>query len=117
MNSNYKNTSNKPNTPSKTQRVVFLVLTIVVALLIPLLLQSKLNVLFRDLFNPQGWNILIPRLRVISTLVCYAITAAVGGTLLHFSRIRKRWLTILFYVLTFLWTGLVAEMEMIIATD
>ena len=106
MNNNKE--TNNPDTPSKTNKVVFLVMTIIAALLTPVLLQGHLNVIFRDLFNPEGCIVLIPGLRVVSTLVCYGITAAAGGALLRISRIHKRWLTVLFFVLTFLWTGLVA---------
>ena len=107
MNNN-KETNNNPDTLSKTDKVVLLIMTIIAALLTPVLLQGYLNVIFRNLFNPPGWIVLVPGLRVVSTLVCYGITAAAGGTLLHISRIRKRWLTVLFSVLTFLWTGFVA---------
>ena len=107
MNPN-KETSNNPDTLSKKDKVVLLTMTILVALLTPVLLQDPLNVLFRDLFNPPGWIVLVPGLRVVSPLVCYAITAAAGGALLRISGIQKRWLTILSLVLTFLWTGLVA---------
>lgn len=107
MNTN-KETNNNPDTLSKTDKVVLLIMAILVALFTPVLLQGHLNVIFRDLFNPEGCIILTPGLRMMSTLVCYAITAAAGGALLHISRIHKRWLTILFFVLTFLWTVLVA---------
>ena len=106
--SNNKETNNNPNTLSKTDKVLLLIMAILVALFTPVLLQGHLNVVFRDLFNPEGCIILTPGLRVVSTLVCYGITAAAGGALLHISRIHKRWLTILFFVLTFLWTGFVA---------
>ena len=95
-------------TPSKAHKAVSLIMTIVTALLVPVLLQGHLNVIFRNLFNPSGWIVLVPGLRVVSTLVCYGIAAAAGGTLLRIARIHKRWLTVLFFVLTFLWTGLVA---------
>lgn len=101
-------TSNTPAIPSKANKVVLLIMTVVVALLTPVLLQSHLNVIFRNLFNPPGCIVLVPGLRVVSTLVCYGIAAAAGGTLLRIARIHKRWLTVLFFVLTFLWTGLVA---------
>ena len=107
MNTN-KETNNNPDTLSKTDKVVLLIMTIIAALLTPVLLQGHLNVIFRDLFNPSGWIVLVPGLRVASTLVCYGIAAAAGGTLLRIARIHKRWLTVLFFVLTFLWTGLVA---------
>ena len=100
--------TNTPATPSKAHKAVFLIMTIVTALLVPVLLQGHLNVIFRNLFNPLDCIVLAPGLRVVSTLVCYGITAAAGGTLLRITRIHKRWLTVLFYVLTFLWTGLVA---------
>lgn len=107
MNPN-KLTNNTPATPSKAHKAVFLIMTIVTALLVPVLLQGHLNVIFRNLFNPLDCIVLVPGLRVVSTLVCYGITAAAGGTLLRIARIHKRWLTVLFFVLTFLWTGLVA---------
>ena len=107
MNPN-KETNNNPATLSKRDKVVLLIMTILVTLLTPVLLQGHLNVIFRDLFNPEGCIILTPELRVVSTLVCYAITAAAGGALLHIARMRKRWLAILFFVLTFLWTVFVA---------
>ncbi len=107
MNTN-KLTNNTPDTPSKAHKAVFLIMTIVTALLVPVLLQGHLNVIFRNLFNPLDSIVLVPGLRVVSTLVCYGITAVAGGLLLHFSGIRKRWLTFLFFVLTFLWTSFVA---------
>ena len=100
--------TNNPDTPSKADKVVLLIMTVMLALLTPVLLQGHLNVIFRDLFNPPGWIVLVPGLRVVSTLVCYGIAAAAGGTLLRIARIHKRWLTVLFFVLTFLWTGFVA---------
>lgn len=110
MNPN-EETNTNPDTLSKANKVVLPIMTILVALFTPVLLQGHLNVILRDLFNPEGCIILTPGLRVVSTLVCYAITAATGGALLHISRIPKRWLTILFFVLTFLWTGFVAAIE------
>lgn len=101
-------TNNTPATSSKAHKAVLLIMTIVAALLVPVLLQGHLNVIFRDLFNPLDCIVLVPGLRVVSTLVCYGIAAAAGGTLLRIARIHKRWLTVLFFVLTFLWTGLVA---------
>lgn len=103
--------TNNTDTPSKAHKAVFLIMTIMVALLTPVLSQGHLNVIIRNLFNPQGCIVLTPELRVVSTLVCYAITAAAGRLLLLFSGIRKRWLTVLFFVLTFLWTGFVAAIE------
>ena len=100
--------TNNPDTPRKADKVVLLIVTVMVALLTPVMLQGHLNVLFRDLFNPPGCIVLVPGLRVVSTLVCYGIAAAAGGTLLRIARIHKRWLTVLFFVLTFLWTGFVA---------
>lgn len=92
------------------KKVLFLLLTIFTALLIPIFIQYPLNVWFRDTFQ-EGWLILKSELRVVSTLVCYVITAAAGWILLHFSGIKKWWLTILFFVLTFLWTVLIAVAE------
>lgn len=102
------NPNNIPVPPSKAKKALLLVATIVAALLVPVFLQGHLNVIFRDLFNPPGWIVLVPVLRVMSTLVCYGLTAAAGWALLRLSRIRKAWLDVLFLVLTFLWTGFVA---------
>ena len=85
MNPN-KETNNNPDTLSKAHKVVLLTMTILVALLTPVLLQGHLNVIFRNLFNPSGWIVLVPGLRVVSTLVCYGIAAAAGGTLLRIAR-------------------------------
>lgn len=74
MNNN-KETNIKSDALSKTDKVLLLIMTIVVALLTPVMLQYHLNVIFRNLFNPQGFIVLIPELRVVSTLVCYGITA------------------------------------------
>lgn len=109
MNNNKE--TNNPDTPSKADKVVLLIMTVMVALLTPVLLQGHLNIIFRDLFNPQDCIVLVSGLRVASTLVCYGITAAAGGALLRIARIHKRWLTVLFFVLTFLWTGFVAAIE------
>lgn len=100
--------NNNPDTLSKKDKAALLIMTVVVALLTPVLLQGHLNVIFRNLFNPSGCIVLVPGLRVASTLVCYGIAAAAGGTLLRIARIHKRWLTVLFFVLTFLWTFFVA---------
>ena len=58
MNNNKE--TNNPDTLSKTDKVVLLIMTIIAALLTPVLLQGHLNVLFRDLFNPSGWIVLVP---------------------------------------------------------
>ena len=110
MNNN-RETNYNLDTLSKTDKALLLIMTIMVALFTPVLLQGHLNVIFRNLFNPEGCIILTPELRVVSTLVCYGITAAAGGTLLRISKIHKHWLAILFFVLTFLWTAFVAAIE------
>lgn len=57
------------------------------------------------------WNILIPKLRVLSTMVCYTIIAVSVGSLLHFPRIHKCWITILFFMLMFIWMVFVTFLE------
>lgn len=95
---------------SVVKKVFFILITILFVLVIPFFIQYPINVWFRDTFQDSG-IILKPGLRVVSTLVCYVITAAAGWILLHFSGIKKWWLTILFFVLTFLWTVLIAVAE------
>lgn len=80
------------------------------------IVQYPLNVWFRDTFQ-DDWIILKSGLRVVSTFVYYVITAAAGWILLHFSGIKKLWLTILFFVLTFLWTVIIAVLTYIVAID
>lgn len=100
----------KSNFFSIVKTVFFLLISILVVFVIPFFIQYPINVWFRDTFQHSG-IILKPGLRVVSTLVCYVITAAAGWILLHFSGIKKWWLTILFFVLTFLWTVLIAVAE------
>lgn len=99
--------NNNFGTPKPRTHVTLLVLTIATALGIPILLQSPLNILFRDLFNPPGWRILLPNLRVLSTLICFLITYVVGFIMLK-KRDTKLSLFIIHAILTFLWCGFVA---------
>ena len=89
------------------KKAVLVTLCVLVSLLIPGFIQSPLNFLFRDLFNPPECKILLPYLRVISTILCFAITYGIGYYLLYKSK-SKRWLFILHAVLTFLWCGFIA---------
>lgn len=75
---------------------------VVLSILIPLFVQYPLNVLFRDLFNQNGIIILKPHLRVISTLVCFAITYCIGVKLLNKGNAGLV-LRISHAILTFLW--------------
>ena len=88
-----------------------LYLCVLVSLFMPIFIQSPLNFLFRDLFNPPGWNILQLHLRIISTILCFAITYGIGYYLLDKVKV-KRWLFILHAVLTFLWCGFIAMLAM-----
>lgn len=101
---------------SIVKKVFFLLITVLVVLVIPLFIQYSINVWFRDTFQHSG-IILIPGLRVLSTLVCYVINASVGWLFLHFSGIKKRWLNILFFVLVFLWTVFFAMLLYILVTS
>ena len=80
---------------------------VIVSILLPIIIQGPINTLFRDLFNPPGWNILKPNLRVISTLVCYFINICVGFSCLALAKAEKP-LFVWHAVLAFLWCGFVA---------
>lgn len=98
------------------RKVFFLLLTIVVVLKIPFFIQYPINVWFRDTFQ-HGGIILKPGLRVLSTLVCYIVNVTIGWLLLRLSGIDKRWLMILYFVLTFLWTVFSAMLIEVAFTD
>mgnify|MGYP003295448402 CR=1 len=102
------------NRLGKPWNIIIVILAILISILLPLLIQSPLNTLFRDLFNPSGWIVLKPHLRVISTLLCFSVTYGVGLYLLILLK-SKRWLFILHAVLTFLWSVFVAMMVYAIA--
>ena len=93
------------------KKTALIVLCVLASLMIPIFIQSPLNFLFRDLFNPPDWIILQPHLRVISTILCFAITYGTGYYLLNRAK-SKKWLFVLHAVLTFLWCGLIALLAM-----
>ena len=93
------------------KKAIFVTLCVLVSLFMPIFIQSPLNFLFRDLFNQPGWNILQLHLRIISTILCFAITYGIGYYLLDKVKV-KRWLFILHAVLTFLWCGFIAMLAM-----
>ena len=98
------------------KKASIIILCVVFSILFPFFTQGYLNTLFRDLFNPSGWIVLQPHLRVISTLLCFAITYGIGYYLLMWVKSRK-WLLVLHAILTFLWCGFIAMLYMLIAYD
>lgn len=89
---------------------------VIVSLVLPMLIQDPLNRIFRDLFNPEGWNILQPQYRVISTLICIVITYITGRPLLVKAN-AQWWLYILHAVCTLCWGVLYAMVWYIIITS
>ena len=87
--------------------IITITLCVLVSILLPLIIQSPLNRLFRNLYNPPGWIVLQPHLRVISTLLCIVITYGIGFYCLVLAN-SKRWLFILHAILTILWCGFIA---------
>ena len=75
---------------------------IIISTLLPLNMQHPMNLLFRALFNPEGWIVLQPQFRIASTLVCILITWFLGWNLLYKGGFRL-WVFILHAVLTFCW--------------
>lgn len=71
------------------KKVGIIILCVVFSIIFPFFAQGYLNILFRDLFNPPGWIILQPHLRVISTLLCFAITYGIGYYLLKWAKSKK----------------------------
>jgi len=86
------------------KKIGIIILCVVFSIIFPFFAQGYLNILFRDLFNPPEWIILQPHLRVISTLLCFAVTYGIGYHLLKWAK-SKKWLFILHAILTFLWCG------------
>ncbi len=70
----------------------------------PLIFQGIFDTIFRDLFNPSGKLILLPHLRVMSTLLCFFVTYIVGIYILKKGS-AKMWLYVAHAILTFLWCG------------
>lgn len=96
--------------------ILIVTLCVLVSILLPLIIQSPLNRLFRNLYNPPEWIVLQPHLRVISTLICFIITYGIGFYCLISANL-KRWLFVLHAILTFLWCGFIAMLLMAIAYD
>lgn len=86
---------------------IMIKLCVLVSILLPLSIQSSLNELIRDMCNPPERIILLPNLRVISTLTCFSITYCLSLFCLISAK-SKRWLFVLHAILTFLWCGFVA---------
>lgn len=95
---------------------VFILLSVVISITFPILIQSSLNTLLRDLFNPEGWIILIPSLRILSTLICLTITY-VPSLFLLIKANSSKWLYIAHAICCFLWTFFVAMICFIAASD
>ena len=91
--------------------VIIVTLCVLVSIILPIIIQSPLNRLFRNLYNPSGWIVLQPHLRVISTLLCIVITYGIGFWCLKLAS-SKRWLFVLHAILTILWCGFIAVLIM-----
>lgn len=87
--------------------IIIIITCVLVSILLPLFIQYPLNVAIRDLYNPSGWIVLQPHLRVFSTLICFSITYGIGFYCLTSAK-PKKWLFILHAILTFIWCGFVA---------
>ena len=85
----------------------FILLSIVISVTFPILIQASLNTSFRDLFNPAGCIILTPNLRILSTLICLTITY-VPSLLLLIKANSSKWLYIAHAICCFLWSSFVA---------
>lgn len=62
---------------------------VILSMALPLFIQNPINVWFRDTFNPSGWIVLLPHLRVKSTLLCFWIVEVLGSFLLYIG--NSRW--------------------------
>lgn len=91
--------------------IILVTLCVFVSIVLPLTIQSPLNRLFRNLYNPPGWIVLQPDLRIISTVLCIVITYGIGFYCLILAK-SKRWLFILHAILTVLWCGFIAFLLM-----
>lgn len=97
-------------------KALLITICVVISLTTPFFIQWDLNVLFRDLYNPEGCIVLIPELRIESTLTCFRITYILGVFFLYKAE-SKAWLYILHVICTFLWVVIVAYFMYIVATD
>ena len=95
---------------------VFFLISVVISIAFPVLIQFSLNTLLRDLFNPAGCIILTPNLRILSTLICFTITY-VPSLFLLIKANSSKWLYIAHAICCFLWTTFVAMICFIAATD
>lgn len=106
----------KNKSGEKPVRWPYVVVSVWLSLVLPIFLQPFLNVLFRALFNPEGWIVLQFQYRVWSMVTCMAITYGAGFYFLKKSR-SAIWLYILHFVCVVLWTGLIAAVCCLVAYD
>ena len=80
---------------------------VLLSLAIPLFIQWPLNVLFKDMFNPEEWNVLQPQHRVWSMVTCMCLTYFATMFLLVKAKVPV-WLYILHFICCNLWAIFVA---------
>ena len=81
---------------------IWVLLCVIVSMILPIIVQHPINVWFRDMFNPSGWMILLPDLRVKSTLLCFLVVEVLGSFLLFIG--NSRWYLYLTHAfLSFCW--------------
>lgn len=97
-------------------KTLSVVICVVVMIFTPILIQPYLNEGFRNLFNPPGWVVLQPPYRVMSTVLCFIITFAVGYLCLRKGRIGKTG-KILYGICSFVWCVFWAGLIWLIVTD
>lgn len=106
----------KNKTCEKPVKWPYIVFCVFISLVWPIFLQSYLNMLFRDLFNPEGWIVLQLKYRIWSMVTCMVIMYGLGFFLLRLAR-SPIWLYIVHFVCVVLWTGFIAALCGLAAYD
>lgn len=82
----------------------------------PFLVQGHLNVLLRDLFNPKGWTVLVPDLRIISTLIVWGVANIFSIWCFRLKKITEKFLRI-YLCVSFIYCVIVAVLIYLAVTD
>lgn len=102
---------------SKGKKRLLVLLAFIVSFVIPVFAQWHLNAWFRDTFNPDGWRVLQPHLRLMSMLVCYLISYAAGyAFLFQIGEQLKARVYVIHALYSFCWVGFCAFLCYVIAT-
>lgn len=99
-----------------SKKTICIILCVIVSIVLPILIQSHLNYMFRGWFNPPGWIVLQPHLRIMSTFVCFLITYFPSLFLLRYGKVSYG-LRIAHLFCTFIWAILVACLIYLFVTD